>query len=176
MALIVLLDKNDIKYLTDTQMLNAMIALIFQGFYAKAEELIYNIPLQSISKESLDEAVVTAAKKFNLNTKYINDVSAIFITHTFLYPGYVISYCTSLVPSLEIYFMEIENEGSGFAAYKELVDRRGEKFTLEESLADAGVASPFEDNIVHELAEKITYYVNTGTLPKDNDDGLKDAA
>ena len=170
------LSASDTLYLRDTQMLNALMTLIFQGFYAKAEELIYALPYDKITKENLDAEIVKAAKAFSLNTNYINDVSAIFITHTFIYPFYVQSYCTSLIPALEIYFMEIENEGSGFAAYKKLIDRNGESFTLEEALEDAGIASPFKEDIVLELAGKILSYVSTGTLPEKNDAGLGDAA
>ena len=163
-------------YLKDTQMLNALMTLIFQGFYAKAEELIYKLPYDKITKENLDAEIIKAAKAFSLNTNYINDVSAIFITHTFIYPFYVQSYCTSLIPALEIYFMEIENEGAGFEAYKKLVDRNGESFTLEESLQNAGIASPFKEDIILELAGKILSYVNTGTLPEKNEGALDDAA
>ena len=170
------LSASDTLYLRDTQMLNALMTLIFQGFYAKAEELIYALPYDKITKENLDAEIVKAAKAFSLNTNYINDVSAIFITHTFIYPFYVQSYCTSLIPALEIYFMEIENEGSGFEAYKKLIDRNGESFTLEEALEDAEIASPFKEDIVLELAGKILSYVSTGTLPEKNDAGLGDAA
>ncbi len=171
-----ILSESDMRYLSEVQMLNALMTLIFQGFYAKAEELIYALPYEEITKENLDAAVVKAAEAFSLNTKYMNDISAIFITHTFLYPFYVQSYCTSLIPSLEIYFMEIENKGAGFEAYKELIDRNGEDFTLEEALEDAGIASPFKDGIILELAGKILSYVNTGTLPEKNDDGLEGVA
>ena len=167
-----ILSLRDARYLTENQTLNAMITLIFQGFYAKAEELIYALPLENITKESLDREVVRAAEKFGLNTEYINSISAIFISHTFLYPFYVQSYCTSLVPSLEIYFMEIENEGSGFEAYKKLIDRSGENFTLEEALSDSGIASPFKEDIVLEIAGKILSYVQTGTLPERKNEGL----
>ena len=171
-----ILSASDVTYLTETQMLNAMVTLIFQGFYAKAEELIYALPYDKITKESLDAEVVKAATSFSLNTNYINDVSAIFITHTFLYPFYVQSYCTSLIPALEIYFMELENEGAGFEAYKKLVDRNGENFTLEEALLDAGIASPFKEDILLELAGKILSYVTTGTLPEKNENELQGAA
>lgn len=170
------LSESDVRYLTEVQMLNALMTLIFQGFYAKAEELIYAIPYDRITKEELDSAVVSAAEAFSLNTKYINDISAIFITHTFIYPFYVQSYCTSLIPALEIYFMEIENTGAGFEAYKKLIDRNGENFTLEEALADAGIESPFSEDIVLKLAGKILSYVNTGTLPEENGDGQLEVA
>jgi len=164
-----ILSEGDRRYLIESQMLNAMMTLIFQGFYAKCEELIYSLPADKITKENLDRAVVTAAEAFSLNTNYINDISAIFITHTFLYPFYVQSYCTSLIPSLEIYFMEIAEAGSGFDAYRKLIDRNGENFTLEEALENSGVASPFKDDIVLELAGKILSFVDTGKLPEKKD-------
>lgn len=171
-----ILSAADARYLMESQMLDALMTLIFQGFYAKSEQLIYELPLENITKEALDAAVVEAATLFSLNTSYINDVSAIFISHTFLYPFYVQSYCTSLIPALEMYFMEIENEGTGFEAYKRLIDRNGKNFTLEEALEDAGIASPFEENIVIDIAGKILSYVSTGTLPEKKNEGSMGAA
>ena len=133
-------------------MLNAMVTLIFQGFYAKAEELIYALPYDKITKESLDAEVVKAATSFSLNTNYINDVSAIFITHTFLYPFYVQSYCTSAAVSLEIYFAELKSEGAGFEIYKELITREEGGLTFEEYLTEAGLTSPFEVDYLKGIA------------------------
>ena len=153
------LKHNDHKYLTETAMLNALMTLILNGFYARCEELIYSLPLDRITREELDRQVILAAEEFSLNTNYFKDISSIFMTHTFIYPFYVQSYCVSLIPALEMFFMELESEGSGFDAYSELVDRTGENMTLEESLADAGLSSPFDDNTVYELALKIHAYL-----------------
>jgi hypothetical protein len=103
-------------------MSSALRVLAYQGLYAKFEELAYAIPYDEISKESLDKAVKDAADFFGFNTNVINGVDKVFIPHIFIYPFYVQSYCTSIIPALEIYFMEGEKEGSGLDAYKKMID------------------------------------------------------
>ncbi len=162
------LDGSDMKYLIETSMLNALTTLILQGFYAKAEQLIYELPLERITREELDKQVLLAAEAFSLNTNYFSDITSIFMTHTFVYPFYVQSYCTSLIPALEIFFMELEEEGSGFAAYRELIDRTDESVTLEHSLKNAGLSSPFDDGIVKETAIKIRDYLLSESSSPEN--------
>ena len=156
------LSTEDTAYLIETAMLDALMTLILQGFYAKVEELIYALPLERITKEELDAQVIAAAEQFSLNTNYFNDISSIFMTHTFVYPFYVQSYCTSLIPALEIFFMELGEEGSGFEAYRKIIDRNGESMTLEESLKDAGISSPFDEDIVKKTALKLYDYLIGG--------------
>lgn len=170
------LDADDRQYLIETSMLNALTTLILQGFFAKVEELVYALPLERITKEELDRQVVLAAEKFSLNTNYFKDISSVFMTHTFVYPFYVQSYCTSLIPALEIFFTELREEGSGFDAYRKLIDRTEKRMTFEESLSDALVSSPFETDIVKETALKIRDYLINGSLPLNNDTKNESAA
>jgi oligoendopeptidase F len=73
-----------------------------------------------------------------------------------LYPFYVQSYCTSILPSLELYFMEIANEGAGFSAYKHLVAREeNEKFPR--ALERSGLTSPFTEDYVERICNEIHY-------------------
>ena len=68
------LSTEDTAYLIETAMLDALMTLILQGFYAKVEELIYALPLERITKEELDAQVIAAAEQFSLNTNYFNDI------------------------------------------------------------------------------------------------------
>ena len=157
-----ILDESDIKYLQYSSMYSALETLLFQGFYARFEELAYAIPYDQISEETLNSAVVLAAYEFGLNTAYVNDITVAFIPHIFLYPFYVQSYCTSLIPALQFYFMEIDEAGSGVEAYKAYIDRNETDYDFEESLESAGLTSPFLENTVQEIVAKI-YYEITGS-------------
>ena len=151
----------DIQYLKYTEFSNALETLISQAFLGKLEYLMYSIPYENITKESLSECVASAAESFGLN--YINDISAIAkVSHLFLYPFYVQSYAVSIIPSLEIYFMEAEEKGSGLQAYKLLMERSEDGLTLVEALESAGLSSPFEKGRVRAIADEI-YYSITGT-------------
>ncbi len=162
------LSEDDAQYLKYNALCSALEVLIYQGFYARCEELIYSIPYDDITKANLDRAVTTAAGEFGFNTKYVNSISFIFMTHTFLYPFYVQSYCTSVVPALELYFMECEEEGAGLAAYLKVIDRNCEtELTFEETLVAAGLSSPFEEGLLAKLADDIYYAIMGAHINKD---------
>ncbi len=153
------LSAKDIQYLTYDMLCGALETLIYQGFYAKIEELIYALPYEQITEENLNAAVVQSANIFGLNTKYVNDISVAFIPHLFIYPFYVQSYCTSIIPALEIYFMEIDESGSGLEAYKKIIDRTESDLTLVETIESAGLASPFDDGVIRNLSDRIYYKI-----------------
>lgn len=153
------LHSKDIQYLTYSMLSGALETLIYQGFYAKFEELAYKISYDDISEESLDAAIVAAAQTFGLNTDYVNDISVAFIPHIFLYPFYVQSYCTSLVPALQIYFMEAKTPYSGLEAYKKIIDRTESDYTFVQTLEAAGLTSPFAPGTIRKLADDIYYMV-----------------
>ena len=129
--------------------------LVIQGFYAKAEELIYSLDYDAINKDNINTQVKRAAAAFDLNTKAIDVTTLLGIQHLFLYPFYVQSYAVSIAPALEIYFMETQESGSGFEAYRELIDRNDEDMTLVESIKEAGITSPFKKDYLRDLANKI---------------------
>jgi oligoendopeptidase F len=157
-----ILDESDIKYLQYSSLYSALEVLIFQGFYARFEELAYAIPYNEISESSLNAAIVEAAKEFGMNTDYVNDITVAFIPHIFIYPFYVQSYCASIIPALQFYFMETDEAGSGIEAYKAYIDRNETDYDFEESLENAGLTSPFAENTVQEIVAKI-YYEITGS-------------
>ena len=148
------LDTEEYKYLYFTQMKQILEALIIQGFYARFEALAYELPYEEISRESLDGLVVRAAKEMNLNLEVFNDLSDAVIIHMIDTPFYVQSYCTSLIAALDIFFKECDADGEGIAAYKALIRGR-EEYDFTEALARAGIASPFTEDIVKQLANKI---------------------
>ena len=80
------------------------------------------------------------------------------IPHVFLYPFYVQSYVTSGLTSLEIYFAEIDNAGSGFEAYKALL-KRTDGLTFSEHIEAANLTSPFDENMPKNIADKLYYHI-----------------
>lgn len=153
------LTDKEIKYLTYYQMSSALNVLVYQSFYAKFEELAYAIPYDEISKESLDAAVVSAAQFFGFNTEQLNNTGAVSIPHIFLYPFYVQSYCTSVIPALMLYFLEDEAEGKGLEAYLHIIDHTEEELDFIACLKQAGLDSPFGDGVLRDIADKIYYEI-----------------
>ena len=158
--------ESDVTYLQYSALCSSLETLIFQGFYADVEHTIYGLSYSDITVESINAAVISSARKFSLNTSYVNDASVLVIPHIFLYPHYVQSYCTSLLPALELYFIESENAGEGFEVYKELVDREAGA-SYRETLEDSGLTYPFDKGFVERICNEIhyqlygTYYFNS---------------
>ena len=149
------LSNKDQLYLKYSMTWSALETLVIQGFYAKAEELIYALDYNAITESNINAQVKNAAKKFELNANSIDISMLLGVQHLFLYPFYVQSYAVSVAPALEIYFMELEEKGTGLEAYLELIDRNDEDMTLVESIKDAGITSPFKKNYLRDLANKI---------------------
>ncbi len=151
------IDNKDYRYLEYSEMYSALGVLVWQSFYAGFEERVYALKYEDITLENMNGIVVDIATEYSLNTEYINDISIVMIPHIFLYPHYVQSYSVSIVPSLDILFMEEKVEGEGFEAYMTLIKRESEGLSFEEELARAGIDSPFKDDKLKELANNIYY-------------------
>ena len=76
-----------------------------------------------------------------------------------LYPCYVESYVTSALVSLDIFFAENEERGSGFALYEKLINRTDKGLSFAERLAKSGIDSPFLEGKVEEMSSKIYRYI-----------------
>lgn len=145
----------DTSYLKYRKLSDAMETLLIQGFYARFEEQAYKLEYEDISLDTLEDIIGDIASDFGLNSNYVNRLSSVILTHTVCYPFYVQSYCTSIVPSVELYFMEQAETGAGIDAYMTLLDRTESGIGFEENLARAGLRSPFEKEYLKELANNI---------------------
>ncbi len=159
------------KSITDYQIYNALLVLVYQGIYAEFENRAYKLDYEDITKQSVGEALGEATEY--LGFTYVSDLEFVNIPHIMLYPFYVQSYCTSLVASLEIYFKETEESGAGFEIYKKIIDRGDKNLTFEEHLTNAGVESPFADGVMKKIANGIyrtitgcNYFKEENTIPK----------
>ena len=71
--------------------------------------------------------------------------------------------------------MEIEEEGAGFKAYKQLITRTDDNLTFEEYVSAAGLSSPFKKDILKELADSIHYRLLGSHYFNDSISGLSAA-
>ena len=133
--------------------------------------MAYALPYDDISEEGLSRIVESIATDFGLNSQVINNVSYMIIPHIITTPFYVQSYAVAMVPSLEIYFAEKDESGSGLEMYKTLLNRQDTSLSFAEHLTRAGLSSPFTDGLLRELANEI-YYAITGKEAEDIPGGI----
>ena len=153
------LSSEDYKYLTYTELESAMSAMIFQGFYSLFEHYAYALDYEDITEENLVVLMQRAAEEMGLDLSGEETIEPVIITHTVIYPFYVQSYCTSAAVALDIYYTELESEGAGLMAYKDLILRESGDADFEKQLEDAMLSSPFKSKFLKELADKIHYQV-----------------
>lgn len=159
------------RYLLYYQIDMAFQLLLTQGFYATFEHDVYALPYDQITEANISLIAYNAGKKFSLNALMVSDLSNIMIPHLVEAPFYVQSYCTSMAAALQIYLMDVEEDGAGLVAYKALLHRPNEGMSFEEALLLAGIESPFEKDVLRDVANEI-YRIVTGTyyFPVTQDD------
>lgn len=150
------LSDDEYKYLVYSELDDIFGVMIYQSFYASFEMAAYDLEYDEITEERLNALVAELAKDFGFSES-CNSVYYVLIPHLVLYPFYVQSYVSSVVAATEIGCLEYENAGAGLSVYKALITRGDDDESFEEALAEAGVASPFAEGTVKELADTIYY-------------------
>ena len=143
-------------YLKYSALYSALETLMIQGFYSEFELRVYELSANEITKENISRIAKEVAREFGFYNPDSFDISTCTITHTMLYPTYVQSYCTSAIAALELYMMEADVDGSGFAAYETLLHAENNSSFIS-SLTEAGLSSPFHSQIVKELSDKVYF-------------------
>jgi oligoendopeptidase F len=151
-------------YLSNRALYNALGILIDQGFYSRFEECVYSLEPLEITSERLEALLNQCAKEFGYITdtefdggSYMPLSTVMMVNHLFVSPGYVPSYCTSIISSLDLYYLEEETEGAGIETYKHLLALGGKGYDITEAVSQVGLSSPFEKAHLKELTNKIYY-------------------
>ena len=129
-------------------LMSTLSLLWYQGMLSCFEHILYEIPYDEISESSLDEALLRAEEMIFGNTGLFR-MSDMLILHLFVSPMYVQSYCTSVIPAIEIYLLEAATPGAGIAAYKKVIYRDEEAFLPV--LGAASLTSPFADGALETI-------------------------
>jgi hypothetical protein len=146
------------QYLEYYELFFGMDSMLFQGLIACFEHYAYGLNADAVTDDALDGCMIAACHTIFGEAIFTNYNKAIMV-HTVEYPFYVQSYCTSLTATLEIFFAEAQRSGDGMAIYKKLIDRGEDERSYEEILTDAGLSSPFEEDLLKVLSDKLYYYV-----------------
>ncbi len=164
------IDEQAYKYLLYMKLDEILSTIIFQSFYASFEINAYQLDYKDITLESLNAIVASVAKDFGFSAS-CNNVEYVAIPHLFLYPFYVQSYATSAAAALEIYTIESQNEGAGFAIYNTLIERnKSAAVSFEDTLKSAGLTSPFLKNALKNILNEL-HYVTLGAYYYKSHDG-----
>jgi hypothetical protein len=114
---------------------------------------IYVYTHDDYQAEDLDNVMVSILKDlgiYDLFTEMYADPVSYWHYVVVDNPGYYISYAVSLLPSIDLYCMSLENYETATAAYLDLCTV-GSKDTFLSALERAGISSPFEEKTYTDL-------------------------
>ncbi|MBQ1371526.1 MAG: hypothetical protein IIY70_01215, partial [Oscillospiraceae bacterium] len=127
---------------------------LYQGAYADFEMQVYELDPKDVTLDRIDSIFLQCVETYGISDPEFasyNAMNWIQSYHFFEAPFYVISYCVSAQPSLELCRMETEEAGAGTAAYFRLLDR-APGAGLSEVLEEAGLDSPFRRSSLQQTA------------------------
>lgn len=148
----------DYQYLFYTQLEDMLLTLIYQGYYARFEHIVYELDYDEINEVNVSRAAKQAASEMSLPSYYYGTMNAVMIPQLFVQPFYVESYCTSLTAAMQIFFAEYESEGDGLELYRALLDREAGS-TLAQNLERVNMDSPFKSGLIYRMVDEIHYLV-----------------
>ncbi len=146
------------KYLKYYLLSGVFETLIYQGFYSLFEHYAYTLAPGDVTLSDL-EATAARAYEAIFGESQSLPLGAVLIPHLMVSPFYVQSYCTSIIPSVEIYIAECTTEGAGIALYTSLIKRGETEYSFLEYLECAGLGSPFDDGALKNVSNRIYYLI-----------------
>lgn len=122
-----------------------------QAAFAEFEKRVYALTPEELSAEKLNEIMLELSMDYGFYTAgydWAYAMSWIDITHFFEAPFYVISYPVSNDLAMQIYAMELEEEGSGMEHYLGVLQH--DYTGIMDLVEDGGFASPFSEGRVQD--------------------------
>lgn len=157
------------QYLKYYYISSALETMVYQSIYSAFEHKVYELEYSDINIDNVNAIVGEACEHITGSNQLIlmgyapqdfNSLDNILIPHFIIAPVYVQSYVTSIIPSLDIYFREIEASGSGIEIYKEYIEKSNERLSFVEQLGAVGLNSPFDEGVISRLADQIILHIS----------------
>ena len=150
------LDEEEIEALRLGLMLDAMSNFVQQCAFASFESKAHALGPDALDAETLNALALQSAKDFGFCPAGYEGLFQYFwmdIPHLFEYPFYVISYPVSLDIALQLYELELEEEGKGLEKYFEILPRDYDSFM--ETVEMGGLTNPFAEGGLRRAAAAI---------------------
>lgn len=126
-----------------------------QAAYASFEQQLY--AMEDITVEKIQALYDRVGREYGLDAWHWDSRGFVCITHFFTAPVYIISYVVSNDAALQMYQMEQETKGQGFACLQENLDTS--ETGLMAFLTSAGLESPFEKGRIENVARLFSEYL-----------------
>ena len=144
------------------QMISALDSMIEGCLYDEFQQYVFSHDISSV--EELNEAYRTISSSYGIGDDYYYvDLGYVWVDvmHNFEAPMYYISYATSIVPSLEIMEISLEDREEAIRVYNK-VARSDPELTFSETLEEIGLGSPFDEETIAKVVNAIVDLTGVG--------------
>ncbi len=139
------MDHSMANRLVDYQVFNALWTFLSGSAVAELEYYVYtttdNLTVEQIDKEF--SSIIEPLKKYGFNYQEI--------PHIFISPGYYISYVVSILPALQLWSMDLNLAINAYNIIISYGESNGFSYVLDK----AGLISPFKEEVLRGIVEKI---------------------
>lgn len=160
------LDTDESKYIYYYSMKNVMGEMVYGSILSLAEQAIYDMDTDELNRESIARVLRDLANEHSVNEPKISDIVRPEIALT---PKALEAKTISLSYAARIYFDKSDTR-TKLQIYEALIDRSSDR-TPAATLAGFGIPSPFGNDAVMELSDKIFYSINGYHYYKNNNSG-----
>lgn len=139
------------KDLVKDKMADCLCLYVEQAALASFEQQVYALSSEKLSVEAVEALYASVSADFGLDTEDWDSRSYLCIPHYFTNPMYVISYVVSNDAALQLYEMELQQEGKGLACLESNLTTAQAYFLS--FLEEAGLQSPFEEGRLSQVRQ-----------------------
>lgn len=154
------MDEDAFSAMKKYQMFNTLYCIIDSCVYDEFQRYVYTNDVDDV--EDINEAFADISRSYGIDESYYSvplEYMWIDVPHNFSSPFYYISYTTSLIPAVEIFDLSNRDRSSAIELYNAVVHSESRDSFLQ-VLEQAGLASPFEEETIINVAAAINDYLN----------------
>ena len=148
------MDDEAVANIARMKVLDMVSMYVQQAAFAEFETRVYALEPEELTADAINKIMLEESRRFGFCIKdyeWAFSLSWIDITHFFEAPFYVISYPVSNDLAMQIYAMELQEEGSGRDHYLSVL--RHDYTGIMDLVEDGGFASPFSEGRTADVVE-----------------------
>ena len=131
------------------KMADSICTYVEQAAYAAFEHAAYDLRGEELTGENLVALYEEITLGYGFDVWDYDGMELVELTHLYGYPCYMFSYIVSNDAAMQIYQLELEEEGKGLEIYEDCLT--SEAWSLSEFVDEAGLESPFAEGRMEDV-------------------------
>lgn len=141
-----------LQHLRQLVLAECLSTFVEQSLYYTFERQAYSLQGEELTAENLTKLFQQISLDYGFEEEEFYPSEWAEVSHYVTTPMYIASYVVSSAAALELYGMETQEKGSGFAVYEKMLPVRRDQPVLR-FLEEYGLANPMEDSEITRVAQ-----------------------